>query len=76
VAADASHWMPKSARRQNRENGDTHTHTHTHIHTHTYTHTHIHTNTQDDNYCNPRRTYMPRVNEYVKAGSRNERLIT
>jgi len=58
--------MPKSARRQNRENGDTHTHTHTHIHT----------DTQDNNYCNPRRTYTPRVNEYAKAGSRNERLIT
>ena len=34
VAVNTSHWMPKSARRQNRENGDTHTHTHTHTYTH------------------------------------------
>ena len=27
VATDTSHWMPKSAGRQNRENGHTHTHT-------------------------------------------------
>jgi len=40
------------------------------------THTNTHTYTQDNNYCNPRRTYTSRVNEYVKASSRNERLIT
>ena len=28
VAADTSRWTPKSARRQNRENGHTHTQTH------------------------------------------------
>ena len=27
VAADTSRWTPKSARRQNRENGHTHRHT-------------------------------------------------
>ena len=37
VAADISHWMPKNARRQNRENGHTPTHTHRHTHTHTHT---------------------------------------
>ena len=56
VAADTSHWMPKSARRQNRENR------------HKDTQTHRQNNYRQNNYCNPRCACAPRVN-YTPSGN-------